>query len=356
MNDIKGFFKKQIFRRILIIVIFTALMFAMQKLITLFLFTFIFAYLFNAIEKLIARNLRRFIPVNDKAIVVILYLAFLGLVVLAIAIYTPQAASQISAIGKTIFDFIKQADNLKNVHNVYLKEALAQVQHINVSQYATNGGKYLLDIVGNVGISIMYVSIAYVLSLFFIMEKATISRFIRGFKHSKLGFLYDDTRYFGIKFADSFGKVIEAQLISALVNAILSVIVLSILHFTDLLGLGILIFVLSLIPVAGVFFTLVPLSIIAYSIGGLRYIIYVIILTLICHLLENYVVKPKLLSGIIDIPMSLTLLILIISEHFLGTWGLIIGIPIAMFLFNIIGIETEKKDVHHNNFKKIIKR
>ena len=53
--------------------------------------------------------------------------------------------------------------------------------------------------------------------------------------------------------------MIEAQFIIAIVNTFLSVIVLMILGFPQIVGLGIMIFFLGLIPVAGVIISLVPL-------------------------------------------------------------------------------------------------
>jgi predicted PurR-regulated permease PerM len=37
-------------------------------------------------------------------------------------------------------------------------------------------------------------------------------------------------------------------------------------------------------------------------------------------------------------PVFYTFLVLLISEHFFGTWGLIIGIPLTMFLLDMLDV------------------
>jgi predicted PurR-regulated permease PerM len=150
--------------------------------------------------------------------------------------------------------------------------------------------------------------------------------------------MYDDTLFFFRKFAKSFGKVIQNQILISFINSVLSVIVLIILGFPYVLGLGAMIFILGMVPVAGVFISLVPLSIIAYTYGGLIEVIYILLLILVLHSLETYVLNPKLMSHTSKMPIFFTFLVLLISEHFFGTWGLIIGIPLTMFLLDMLNV------------------
>ena len=122
----------------------------------------------------------------------------------------------------------------------------------------------------------------------------------------------------------------------------ISTATLSVLGFPDIVGLFAMIFILGIVPVAGVFISMIPLLIIAYSIGGINYIIYVIILITILHVLESYILNPKLMADNTKLPVFITFLVLIISEHFMGRWGLIVGIPITMFLLDILEVKIDK--------------
>lgn len=179
------------------------------------------------------------------------------------------------------------------------------------------------------------------------MEKARIVAFTAKFKESRLAIFYTEIEYFGKKFARSFGKVIEAQFLIAVVNCVLSVIALWILGFPQLLGLALMIFLLGLIPVAGVIISLFPLCMIAYNIGGIMYVVYILVIVTVIHALESYVLNPKFMSQKTNLPIFYTFMVLIFSEHFLGVWGLIIGIPIFIFLLDVLDVTSDEmeKDV-----------
>jgi predicted PurR-regulated permease PerM len=83
--------------------------------------------------------------------------------------------------------------------------------------------------------------------------------------------------------------------------------------------------------------------VIAYSIGGINYIIYVIILIAVLHVLESYILNPKLMSDSTKLPVFITFLVLIISENFMGIWGVIVGIPITMFILDILEVKIDYK-------------
>ena len=145
--------------------------------------------------------------------------------------------------------------------------------------------------------------------------------------------------------------MIEAQFIIAVVNTVLTIISLWIMDFPQLFGLGIMIFFLGLIPVAGVIISLVPLSLIAYTVGGFVQVLYILIIIVIIHAIEAYILNPKLMSSKTDLPIFYTFIVLIFSEHFFGVWGLIIGIPIFAFLLDVL----EVTNTDENKKRKIIK-
>ena len=58
----------------------------------------------------------------------------------------------------------------------------------------------------------------------------------------------------------------------------------------------------------------------------------------VIHAIEAYILNPKLMSSKTDLPIFYTFIVLIFSEHFFGVWGLIIGIPIFVFLLDILEV------------------
>ncbi|MBP3041767.1 AI-2E family transporter, partial [Bacillaceae bacterium Marseille-Q3522] len=207
---------------------------------------------------------------------------------------------------------------------------------------------YFTDL-GKTGLQVL---LAILLSLFFLLEKPRLIDFTKKFKDSKLSSFYYEIEYFASKFVRTFGKVIEAQFIIATVNCILTTLALWIMGFPQLIGLAILIFLLGLIPVAGVIISLIPLCTIAYTIGGIMQVVYVVILIMFIHALEAYILNPKLMSSKTNLPVFYTFLVLIFSEHFMGVWGLIIGIPIFVFFLDVL--EVTGKDNKDSKAKRIL--
>lgn len=73
------------------------------------------------------------------------------------------------------------------------------------------------------------------------------------------------------------------------------------------------------------------------------------VIVAVVHAIEAYVLNPKLMSSKTNLPVFYTFIVLIFSEHFFGVWGLILGIPVFVFLLDVLDVKNEKE-------KKLIKR
>ncbi|MDI5790646.1 AI-2E family transporter [Bacillus licheniformis] len=97
--------------------------------------------------------------------------------------------------------------------------------------------------------------------------------------------------------------MLEAQFIIATINCALTTIALAIMGFLSFRPCRHGVF-LGLVPVAGVVLSLIPLSIIAYSIGGIAYIVSLVLVIMIVHAIEAYFLNPKLMSAKTELPIS----------------------------------------------------
>jgi predicted PurR-regulated permease PerM len=325
--------QSQGFKRISIFVFIAIAIYAMKSMINLILLTFIFTFLMDRLVQFIERK----IPLNRKLIVVISYASIVGLFSYGLVMYLPMIAGEITALIKQLTAFYTAKHD-----NIILNYIVSRIEEIKISSYLEQGFtfvlKYFTDI-SKIGLQIL---LALLMSLFFLLEKVRLMQFTKKFRTSKISSIYAEIEFFGRKFVGTFGKVIEAQLIIAVVNCILTTIALWILDFPQLGGLSIMIFVLGLIPVAGVIISLIPLAIIAYSIGGMITVLYVGIAIMIIHGVEAYILNPNLMSSKTNLPVFYTFIVLIFSEHFFGIWGLIVGIPVFVFLLDVLEV-TESK-------------
>ncbi len=303
-------------------------------MLNLVLLTFLIAYIMNSLQHMLTRKLSKYIAINSKFIIILLYLALVTIVVFAIINYLPKVFVQI----KQVKDMLIGLTNMPVPQDEVSQYVYKTLKDLNLQAYVKQGFEYILRI-SNWGTTFV---LAIILSLVFILEKNRVIAFTSRLKESKISWLYEELEYFGKKFILSFGKVIEAQFLIAIFNTIFTVIGLWILGFPYLFALSIMIFLLSLIPVAGFLISLLPLCIIGYNIGGHLMLIYVLSMIAVLHFLEGYFLNPKLMSSKMNLPMFYTFIVLIFSEHYLGIWGLIVGIPIFVFLLDILDIDTTK--------------
>ncbi|MBV6712100.1 AI-2E family transporter [Paenibacillus chitinolyticus] len=340
----KQYFQSKGFRRILIFALLALILYAMQSMINLILLTFIFAFLMDRMQSFVSSRLNRYIRVDRRWIVAILYVVILALLGMGVYRYLPVVAVQVSQVVRQLYEFYTQPQD-NEVLSYIINLIKPYIEQTELSKYMNQGFGFVFKSVTDIGKVLLHVFIALLLSLFFLLEKPRIIRFTAKFKDSKIAAFYEEVAYFGSRFVHSFGKVLEAQFLIALVNGILSVIALWILGFPQLFGLGLMIFLLGLVPVAGVIVSLIPLCTIAYSIDGIMMVVYVLVLVAVLHALEAYMLNPKLMSAKTNLPVFYTFIVLIFCEHFMGVWGLIIGIPIFMFLLDVLDVTREKETV-----------
>jgi predicted PurR-regulated permease PerM len=304
------------FKRISIFVLLALVLYGLKDMINLILFTFIFTFLMDRLVIFLNRK----IPLNRKILVVASYTTIVGLLSYGLVKYLPMIVGEITALIKQITAFYTQKHD-----NIILNYLVSRLEEIQISNYLERGFTFLIAYFTDISTFGLQILIALLMSLFYLLEKPRLIEF------------------FSLKFVGTFGKVIEAQLIIAVVNCILTTIALWIFGFPQLGGLSIMILFLGLIPVAGVIISLIPLVIIGYSIGGIMTVLYVFIAIMIIHAIEAYILNPNLMSSKTNLPVFYTFLVLIFSEHFFGVWGLIIGIPVFVFILDVLEVTDHKK-------------
>ncbi|WP_027093910.1 AI-2E family transporter [Cohnella thermotolerans] len=337
MGMIRDFFALPMVRRVVVLLLLVVLLFSIRSMLNMILLLFLVTYVMDRFQGYLTRRISRLFPIHPNVVSILLYLIIVSAMVIGISKYVPQIAAQIVEMFNTIVKFLnsnqgdpvadKLAEMLNKIdYNTYLDQA---------KFYIAKLGKWL-----------EIVLIVIILSLFFLLQKTKVANFTRKFKTSKIGWIYDELEYFSKKFMASFGKVIEVQLIIAVFNTVFTMLGLWILGFPYLFALGVMVLLLSLIPVAGVIVSFIPIGLIGYQTGGLTLVIWTIVMIILIHALETYLLNPRLMASKTKLPMFYTFVVLVFSQHFFGIWGLIIGIPIFMFLLDLLDVSPTDEKPH----------
>ncbi|MCT2875454.1 AI-2E family transporter [Limosilactobacillus fermentum] len=326
------FTKKQELRRLVVLLVIVLVLYEARSLMNMILLTFIFTYLIVHWVRLVQRWIPR-VPVT--LVVLLSYLLLILGLFYVVTDYVPMLVNQLVKMTNSLITFYQSADMhwlMKYLNQFVSSSTLAtQVRH---------GVTLAVITLTNFGTLLVAVVMSVILSFFYTIELRQMNEFSKTFLSSQhLSWFFKDLDFFGKKFVNTFGVVLEAQFFIALTNTALTMIALFFMKMPQIFALGLMVFILSLVPVAGVIISLVPLSMVGYSVGGIRYIVYLIIVILVIHMLESYVLNPKFMSSRTELPIFYTFVVLLVSEHLFGVWGLIVGVPIFTFLLDIVGVK-----------------
>lgn len=320
-------------RRFVVLAFLIGLLYLMRAMLSTILLTFIFTYI---VVKWI-RLLQRWIPkLPTLLIVLITYAVLIAAVYFAVTKYLPILINEIIKMVNSVLKFYQSQDG---------SWLLKQLNHYISQSTITTQLKHGINLAFSTLTSLTQMAItffmSFILSFFYVIELKQMYSFSKLFLSSDMfSWLFEDIYFFGKKFVNTFGVVLEAQFFIALCNTALTTICLMFMHMPQILALALMVFIFSLVPVAGVIISLIPLSMVGYSVGGLRDVIYIVIMIIAIHALESYVLNPKFMSSRTELPIFYTFVVLLVSEKLFGTWGLIVGVPIFTFLLDIMGVKS----------------
>lgn len=196
----------------------------------------------------------------------------------------------------------------------------------------------LIEKFRNISGRIVSVGSAFLLSLLFsfliVFDLPNLTRLVTDLEYTRLGFFYTEVAYNIKNFAQVLGKALEAQLSIAIINSMLTAFGLYFLGIGKYIAfLSVIVFFFSFIPVVGVFISSVPICLVALQSAGLKTMLLAIILIVIIHLIEGYILNPRIYGSYMRINPVLVLIILTIGGKLFHIWGLILGVPVCTYIF-----------------------
>lgn len=333
--------------------------FLLSDFMILFIITFLLAYLFYIFSKAIRdkislltkhyiKNIKllKFINWFNKIniIVTILYIFAIFCLVYVVSNLLPQIIQELKELPNKI-PFLANSlqSTISNLEEI--KQVNKTIQW-SISALATEKN---IDILINVieklkhfGAIAVKTIIAIVLSYFFIIDRIKLKQYLKSIKGWVFAFFYKEYSIIFGKISKWFWLILKAQSLIAIINTILTAFSLWMLwlffwwHFPFILTLSIIVFIFSFIPVLWVILSSAPIMIIWFTFWWINAVISIIVIILAIHALEAYVLNPRIVSSYVKLPISLTFLILIVSEHLFWPIWLLIGVPCFYIVVDIM--------------------
>jgi len=356
----KLFFNKLFLQKVLAYSLLILVFYMLRDFLAVLFLTFIFAYLFLTLweflkfkfdyflDKIIRNKnvinfFKRFISLN--IIIVFLYLTFVWILFFALSDLLPQITRElkelpqfIPALSEPLLMIASKLEEIKNI-NSQIGWSISEVfskQDIDILLWLFEKLKAFWAV-------FLKIILSLVLSYIFIIDRDKLSLYLNWVRDSNFWFLYYEYKVIFQKIVKTFGLVFKAQSMIALTNAVLTTIWLIIIwwihhsNFPFVYTLAIVVFICWFIPVLWTFISSFPILIIGYTtFWTWTVIVEIVFLIAFIHAVEAYYLNPKIVSSFIQIPLSLTFLILILSEHFMWFAGLIIWISSFYLIMELL--------------------
>jgi predicted PurR-regulated permease PerM len=335
-----------------------AVVYILRSFFLLLFLTFVFGYIQNRG----VNRLQGLIP-NRPLRVVLVASIFLGVLVAVGVFLVPRAKDQTVLFVTQLPQYVERLDQeLGSLGERYPMIANAIPELGAVSDHPSGHGtsrvaalvqqifgmtdhpvgqnkvNQLLDLVRGVGGQIAAIASAFLLALLFsfliVLDLPRLSASVCSLENSKLDFVYREVAASIRDFATVLGKALEAQFVIAVVNSVLTALGVALLGLGSTMAfLTVIVFLCSFIPVLGVFISSVPICLIALQNSGLTTMLLAIVMITIIHLLEGYVLNPRIYGSYMRINPVIVLVILTVGAKLFQIWGLVLGVPICTYIF-----------------------
>jgi predicted PurR-regulated permease PerM len=162
-------------------------------------------------------------------------------------------------------------------------------------------------------------------------------------RHGRVSRLYEKLVPNLAAVARLIGKSFSAQGVIAVINTLLTFALLRVLGLHNELLLCSIVFVASLIPVLGIILSSIPITLqaLVQADGSLHLALYALLGIAAIHAFESMVLSPRIVGKILHLHPVLVLAVLVVGEHLFGIWGLLLGVPIAVYAIHV-GILGER--------------
>jgi len=325
---------------VVIWVTFFGLLFLVRKVFGLVFLTFILCYIFNnAVVWLENRfHLKR------SYWTIVVYLLFVTVVAGLFFLAMPRIISEAKA-------FFKQLPESMHAVRLYLdelslkqpqmapflesvKEAISLKNLIGISSEGLVG--FVVGFVNQITHFITYFMLATLFSFLILFDLPNLRTRVLALRETRFKDAYDETADSVAQFALVVGFTFQAQILIAAVNTLLTALGLWILKIEPIALLSGIVFFAGLVPVWGTFISSVPILLLAFNDGGIGLAGKSIFMIACVHGVEAYILNPNIVSAVLKINPLLTLIILYVGHSLFGLWGVLLGVPVAVYVYRYI--------------------
>ncbi len=334
--------------RIILFILLGLLLYKIRNILFLLLVSIVIATFVDAI----ARRLKRYRFPRTLSVVLVFLIMIIGLAAIVYAV-VPTLFSEISHALTVLSKYVPQ-DKLKAIIDPNAIKSIDNFintvgSQVPVSQVASTTKALITNVSGTFygAIQALFGSVANLMLILVLSFYLSIQeRGIEGFLKLIMPIKYEE--YVVDLWQRSSRKIaywLRGQMLLAILIAIITFCVLYLLNVPYALILSLLTMVCELIPF-GMIFATIPAVLAGFSAGGMELGLIVLLFFFLLQQLEGYVLVPIMNRRTTGISPLMVILALLIGGSLAGFWGLVLAMPVSLFLMELMNdFETRKESL-----------
>ncbi len=332
--------------------VFMGILYLFRDMFGLVFITFIMGFIVSSIAHKLRRNYR----INRRTSVVIIYILFLIGIIAFLTHIPAKLLSEAISFTEQLPQSINSVNNWLDTNfkdNEVISPIINQIRASFAAEKAVVSAWNITRGILEKGIHyIGWFFLAMLFSFLILFDLPKLSKGVRNLRFTRLSNTYYEIADSILLFAKVVGENFRAQLIISAINTILTAICLYFLEVKAIALLSTIVFMCGLIPVLGMWISSVPIILMAINSGGIQLGVWALLMIIVIHMLEAYVLNPRIVSSVMHINPVMTLIILYIAHSMIGLWGMLLGVPIAVYVYRKISMP--QKSTAKTRCKKLI--
>ena len=281
--------------------------------------------------------------------VALLYLSVFVLVGFLVSLVVPFVTGEINQLIEDLPNFIDRVstslEKAQQTSGGRFVDLFSEIQNLldSFSSYLQASSSSAFGFVVSVFGGLFSFLAVIVISFYLSVMRGGIENFIRSVVPNKY-----ESHFLNIwrRSERKVGRWLQGQLLLALIVGLVVYVVLSLMGIKFALLLGILAMILELVPTVGPVLAAVPAVILAFTQSPILGL-WVIVAYAIIQQLENHILVPIIMGRTVGLNPVVVILSLLIGFQLAGILGMILAVPVAAIIVEIIDEFSSSKNHSH---------
>jgi len=324
----------------IIVVLFFVFLYVLKDVLIIFLFGLVIASAISPFANWLDQ--RRFPRLWG---VLLLFLIVIGLIALIASLVIPSLSADVDQLVTTLpAVFEKVSTSLENVQQgapAYL-DFVSEIQNIlsSLSSYLQQSSQSAVGLVVSIFGGVISFIAVLVISFYLSVTKKGLDSFFESVVPEKYEAYIKDLWK---RSERKVGLWLQGQLLLALIVGLVVYVGLSLMGIKFALMLGLLAFAFEIVPVVGPVLAAIPAVILAFLQGPTTGL-WVVVFYVAVQQLENHILVPIVMGKTVGLNPVVVIMALLIGSQLAGIAGMILSIPVATIIVEVIDDMAKKKE------------